>query len=154
MSFHNHCGDCNACCKRFSIPEIKWMGGDAKPKDILCDKYCNGCTIYEERPKPCVDYECLWLKINSVNNSLPVSLRPDNCDVMVTARFEEGVGHLLLDEVKENSFDVTNMTPAQKSLVTEVTKLMANQTIPTALFVRSYDWDVKRINIQMEQQIT
>ena len=73
---------------------------------------------------------------------------------MVTARFEEGVGHLLLDEVKENSFDVTNMTPDQERLVTEVTKLMANQTIPTALFVRSYDWDVKRINIQMEQQIT
>ena len=127
------------------------MGGDAKPKDTLCDKYCNGCTIYEDRPKPCVDYECLWLKINSVNNSLPVSLRPDNCDVMVTARFEEGVGHLLLDEVKENSFDVTNMTPDQERLVTEVTKLMANQTIPTALFVRNYNWKVNRINIQMEQ---
>ena len=151
MSSYNDCGDCNACCKRFKIPEIKWMGDGGKPSNTLCNKYCNGCTIYEERPKVCADYQCLWLKINSVNNSLPVSMRPDNCDVMVTAKFEDGVGQLLMDEVKEDSFDVTNMTPDQENLIKEVTALMANQTIPTALFVRSYDWKVNRINIQMEQ---
>ena len=152
MSSHNSCGECTACCHRWAIPEVTWMDEDVKPKDTLCDKYCNGCTIYEERPKVCADFECVWLKINSVNNSLPVSLRPDNCDVMVTARFDEGVGHLLLDELAAGTFDIANMTPAQTRLVMEIIKLIENQSIPTELFLRTYEWDVKKVNIHTDKQ--
>lgn len=152
MSSHNHCGECSACCDRLRVSEITWMGDDGKPRDTLCDKYCDGCTIYEERPQMCAKFECLWLKINNTEGrDLPISLRPDSCDVMVTAMFEDGVGHIIMDELRENSFDVMNMTLAQESLVTEIIALMANQTMPTALYVRSYDWDVKRINLTHEQ---
>lgn len=51
------CGDCTLCCKLEKIPEIK------KPAGKWCDYiHCNGCTIYQKRPKPCVDFQCMWLK--------------------------------------------------------------------------------------------
>ena len=152
-SSHNHCGECNVCCDRPSIPEAVWMGDEGKPRGMLCDKWCNGCTIYEERPKMCAAFECLWLKINnSQGRDLPVELRPDNCDVMISSQFIEGVGHIIMDEVKDNSFDVMNMTPEQESLVQEIIALMANQTIPTALFKRSYDWTMARVNLSHEKK--
>ena len=49
------CGDCTLCCK---LPAIK----DFKEGYSWC-KYCDigkGCKIYETRPKPCIDFDCMW----------------------------------------------------------------------------------------------
>lgn len=124
------------------------MGSEGKPQNTLCDKYCSGCTIYETRPKVCATFECFWLKINR----LPEELRPDKCNVVVSGDVKDGVGYIWLDELKENSFDITNMTPDQEHLLKEVAILMANQTIPTKLFLRSYNWKETQINIQLEQK--
>lgn len=123
-----------------------------KPRNTLCDKWCDGgCTIYEERPQVCADYMCLWLKINSITGNLPVELRPDNSKVVIIAKHEDGVGRLLMDETEPNSFDITNPTLAQGKLIEEVLKLMSNQTIPVELYVRSYDWEISRVNIEIEK---
>lgn len=151
MSYHNKCGECNVCCTRFRVAEVKWMDKDAKPKDTLCENYCNGCTIYKDRPDACATYECFWLKVNNVNNSLPVNLRPDKCNVMVTAQSEKGVGQFWLDEVGENSFDIANMTSDQKQLLEEVVRFTDNQSSPVDLFVRTHDWKTKKVNIETEQ---
>ena len=77
----NLCGECNACCKVFEIPEIDKQAG----------KWCEhcaiskGCTIYEDRPQMCVEFECLWLlsqKRADPREQLAPELRPDRCKVV------------------------------------------------------------------------
>ena len=77
----NHCGTCTACCRVFAIPEIKKAAG------VWC-KSCTvgvGCQIYEQRPKPCVEFECLYLQARTrddIRDHLPDELRPDRCKVV------------------------------------------------------------------------
>lgn len=62
------CGACNLCCKLEKIQ-------DFKKKNVWC-QHCDigvGCKIYPNRPEACVKFECLWLK----DESLPDSMRPD-----------------------------------------------------------------------------
>ena len=52
------CGDCNMCCKLYSIHEPK----DFKKHYEWC-KHCEigvGCKVYKDRPKTCKDYECTF----------------------------------------------------------------------------------------------
>jgi len=69
-----NCGDCVLCCYFTSPPEIKKSEGE------WC-KYCikiEGCSIYENRPESCKNFNCLWKK----QVQIPESLRPDKCGVM------------------------------------------------------------------------
>jgi hypothetical protein len=50
------CGDCNMCCRIFSIETV-----DNKPAGPLCKHWCNGCTIYKDRPPVCRNFSCTWL---------------------------------------------------------------------------------------------
>ncbi len=62
------CGDCTLCCKLLAIPVI------SKKQNEWC-QHCSigkGCGIYEERPQPCRDFECLWLQ-----SDMPEEMRPD-----------------------------------------------------------------------------
>lgn len=127
------------------------MGGDAKPKDKLCDKYCNGCTVYKDRPTVCREFECLWLKINTLGGNLSEELRPNNTGIMITARYTDGMGHIIIDELEEDIFDILNMTPNQKLIMDEVTALIDNQTMPTELVLRSHNWEMFPININRSE---
>jgi hypothetical protein len=76
----NHCGGCNMCCK---IPDIAEL---SKPRNQWCS-HCDtgkGCRIYETRPSPCRDFECLWLESQRERHPLPAQLRPDRCKMMLT----------------------------------------------------------------------
>jgi hypothetical protein len=76
----NHCGECNFCCKLPDIAEL------SKPANQWCT-HCDigkGCRIYETRPTPCRDFECLWLESQREKRPLPAELRPDRCKVMLT----------------------------------------------------------------------
>ncbi len=72
------CGTCTACCKVYSIPEMK------KPAGPWCG-YCTvgeGCRIYAERPKRCKEFECIWLESQRREDPLEhldPALRPDRC---------------------------------------------------------------------------
>lgn len=66
------CGDCTACCTLSYVKEINKEAWDT------C-KFCknNGCSIYNERPQDCRDFECAYLQ--GANN---IELRPDKCGIM------------------------------------------------------------------------
>ena len=68
------CGGCTMCCKAFGVPEID------KPAGRWC-QHCaagSGCKIYEQRPRPCRDFYCLW----KVMPDFTEALRPDRCKVV------------------------------------------------------------------------
>ena len=66
------CDQCQACCTWLKVPEL--------PKDAgkVCEHLCHaGCGIYEQRPRSCRKFECLWLK-----GELPEEARPDKINVI------------------------------------------------------------------------
>jgi hypothetical protein len=76
----HHCGDCNMCCKLLDVVEL------SKPANQWC-VHCEigkGCRIYDMRPVPCRDFECLWLESQREMRPLPAELRPDRCKMMLT----------------------------------------------------------------------
>ena len=63
------CGDCTLCCKLMGVPELK------KPSARWCAS-CDqgkGCTVYEERPPSCRNFQCFWL----MDENFPEEFRPD-----------------------------------------------------------------------------
>lgn len=74
------CGECSACCKVYAIKELK------KQANQWC-KHCpgSGCSIYQNRPGVCRDFECLWL----LSPDLSDSLRPDRSKVVLTVNQEQ-----------------------------------------------------------------
>lgn len=63
------CGECTLCCKLMGVPELK------KPSARLCGS-CDvgkGCTVYEERPPSCRNFQCFWL----MDENFPDEFRPD-----------------------------------------------------------------------------
>jgi Fe-S-cluster containining protein len=56
--------------------------GNRKPVGKWCQNCAIGqsCRIYEQRPKPCRDFYCLW----KVMPDFPEALRPDRCKVIWT----------------------------------------------------------------------
>lgn len=68
------CGSCTLCCELLPIPEIK------KPASVLCSNCTinKGCNIYNNRPKSCKNFDCLYLQ----SDDMDISLRPNECGVM------------------------------------------------------------------------
>lgn len=84
------CGECKACCTLFPIRELD------KPANVLCDHYCDGCTIHETKPKACVEYECAYLQ----DERVPESLRPDKCGIVFTKKTDRIFSGILLPGVE------------------------------------------------------
>lgn len=69
------CGACTLCCV---IPAIDELG---KPVDVPCKHLtAHGCSIYEERPQVCRDFECNW-KLGTAGDQ---TLRPDRIGAYLT----------------------------------------------------------------------
>ena len=52
------CDGCTACCEG-------WLSAEALGKRFFPGQPChwmgcNGCTVYEDRPKVCSDFQCAW----------------------------------------------------------------------------------------------
>ena len=91
----NHCGTCTECCYYMEVSDIrKPVCHDCQhlqpvefvnvPTGTNIGKF-KGCSIYEARPQPCRDFECLWLQSQSKDKPMPRKLRPDTCGVMFVA---------------------------------------------------------------------
>ena len=66
------CDECTLCCKLLEIPET-----ESKPNEWC--KHCdNGCSIYQDRPDGCREFECAWLQMDNVG----IEMRPDKCGVI------------------------------------------------------------------------
>lgn len=91
------CGSCTACCTMFPIASI------GKPANARCPHCDSGCLIYEDKPLTCTEYECAYLQVTGI----PESLRPDRCGVIFTKRTDRifsGVlvsGGTVTDEAKQ-----------------------------------------------------
>lgn len=68
MPDERQCGDCTLCCKLMGIEELK------KPANKWCElvQIGKGCGDYENRPKSCRDFQCMWLQ-----GQLPEDLKPN-----------------------------------------------------------------------------
>lgn len=61
------CGTCTACCKTHPVVELN------KSPRVWCP-HCSigiGCTIYDERPPGCKNFECQWLMGNDADDERP-----------------------------------------------------------------------------------
>lgn len=95
MSSNHGCDGCTACCKVMKIRELN------KPGNVWCS-HCTigvGCGNYEQRPKSCRDYACIWLQTQRLDKPITFNLRPDKSKVVIgtTSQGEELVFYVSPD---------------------------------------------------------
>lgn len=88
------CNECILCCLVLEISPLKKAANEPCK---FCDK---GCKIYDERPEPCKDFECLWLK----DKSIPDNLRPDRCGVVFEKLGDYDTCLALVDPKRQNAW--------------------------------------------------
>ena len=97
------CGDCSLCCY---VPSIEVLN---KPINTWCTNCSKGeagsCKIYNDRPKPCIDFRCLWLQAGdpknlegSLNKFYSLDLRPDKVGAYIDVTES---GDILIIRVKK-----------------------------------------------------
>lgn len=85
------CGTCSLCCKLF---DVDWLD---KPKPA--GKWCHhcqpgrGCAIWEQLPKKCGDYYCIW-RIDPV---LAAEWRPDVARFIITHAHQDAPLALIVE---------------------------------------------------------
>lgn len=71
------CGSCTECCKNLYIPDVHGhVVYPGSPCFFLCEE--KKCTIHENRPKVCKDFQCAWSQ-----NVLPEWMKPDKSNALV-----------------------------------------------------------------------
>ena len=91
------CDGCTVCCTVLMVPELQ------KPMYEMC-KFCDkGCTIYNERPQSCRDFECGWLK-----GEMSEDMKPDKAHFMVE-HFPDNIP--LVGVYPEKGYEDTWKTP-------------------------------------------
>lgn len=128
------CGECRACCIQ---PKIEPLN---KPMNTPCQHLksgngCESCTIHENRPKICMDYNCEWIKGLGKEND-----RPDKIGLMI----DKNLGYFAAKPVWQDS-EITKKT---KNFI----KRIENEK-KTIITVLNYDGtfkkiDAKQINIR------
>lgn len=78
------------CCRLLGIKAPPQL---VKPKGEWCG-HCHvgkGCMIYEARPKPCRDFECMWLQsqIRGPQEAWPEHLRPDKSKMVLSVSLND-----------------------------------------------------------------
>lgn len=72
------CLDCKACCWAPEVEGVTSVASWCEHCDIQASL---GCRIYDERPKACAEFECLWRS----DDFVPEDLSPKKARIMVTA---------------------------------------------------------------------
>lgn len=80
------CNGCTKCCEGYVTGEAK--GIPFYPGKPCHFQSCKGCSIYNDRPKLCRDFKCVWVEQNS---PLPEWMYPKVSNIIVT-RKEYGNG--------------------------------------------------------------
>jgi len=80
------CGNCTRCCEG-------WISGEVKGKKFFNGSPCHyvninkGCTIYNDRPKMCHNFNCEWL----INSDIPEYLKPEKSKVLIKPTSEKNI---------------------------------------------------------------
>jgi len=100
------------------VPELHKLPGEwcphADPK--------KGCTIYEDRPQVCIDFECMWLQAQDRegdNQMKAPELRPDRCKGVIVTTEQSGGVMVKMDPHRPNGY----RTGALKRLIASTPKL-------------------------------
>ena len=72
------CGTCGLCCKLINVPGMADAGTWCPHAQLGDISGC--CTIYNDRPKVCLGFNCFWRA-----EEWPDWLRPDRCKVIFEA---------------------------------------------------------------------
>jgi hypothetical protein len=87
------CDGCTKCCQGHLTGVAH--GHNFQPGTPCFFVGKSGCSIYQDRPAdPCKTFKCDWLKYDY----LPMWMRPDLCNVIVTRRIENDEEWLYLTE--------------------------------------------------------
>jgi hypothetical protein len=78
------CGECTVCCTLLEAAYLNPPKPAGQPCPHCVDR--KGCSIYAERPYGCREFECLWKQTLQ-----PPELRPDQCGVVFSAYWKEGL---------------------------------------------------------------
>ena len=73
------CDGCTACCNgtlKIFDPEYNVDVDYKKPCQNICN---NGCAIYDNKPKACTDFECLWIK----DQTIPDWVKPSESGLLI-----------------------------------------------------------------------
>lgn len=73
------CGNCTLCCTLMRVAM-----DPPKPERVAC-RHCAdaGCAIYVLRPKPCAEFQCLWLGSQDMPGRLSSFMRPDRTGIVL-----------------------------------------------------------------------
>lgn len=100
------CGECTLCCTVLRVDALKKLGG------VACTHLhseTGGCGIYQERPRICRSYRCLWLQ-----GGLDEEDRPDRIGAVLDLVTEAGVPRLAVRELTSGS---ANENPRLRAII-------------------------------------
>ncbi len=98
------CGGCTACCKTHMVLAIN------KPPMTWCEQCAvgRGCKTYNQRPRDCSVFKCLWLL-----GRLPEHERPDKTRIVIDLIPSPLLGHDTIG-IYEVSWGALNTEPARR----------------------------------------
>lgn len=108
------CGGCTLCCKLLEVKEISKLQG----------KWCShcalgrGCKIYDDRPKACDDFNCLWLQGFGTDD-----MRPDKSKVVMTVTTDSKNLVLHVDPSRPDAFREAGFERVTKNLLADGRKI-------------------------------
>lgn len=74
-----NCGSCDLCCTVMAV-----VMEPPKPEGQRCIHCQKGaCAIYESRPEPCREFQCVWLASQGHDIAMGRNLRPDQTGVVL-----------------------------------------------------------------------
>ncbi len=92
-----------------SKPTCEWCK-HANPK--------HGCTIYEDRPQSCRDFQCFWLYSQSKEKPLSDSLRPDRSHVVIDSMANGNEGFVFhVDPARSDAHEKGAIAAVKHSLL-------------------------------------
>jgi hypothetical protein len=97
VNAENKCGECTACCTLLGVKSLQ------KDDYVSCQHECAaGCAIYQNRPKECGIYECLWLQQYP---GFSERFRPDKLRVICDLAESGGNWAIMVRELDEGVYE-------------------------------------------------
>ena len=116
---NRQCGECHVCCDVLHINE----GDFKKPANNICHNY-NGlnCNIYDQRPKTCKDWYCLWRQVGWMNETT----RPDILGVMFSIERTEN-SKIIFEKIYIVCRALNDADDFQKPEVQQIIRLLKDE---------------------------
>ncbi len=97
VAVERSCGECTLCCTVLRVDALRKLGGLACTHLV---SEAGGCGIYQDRPRICRSYRCLWLQ-----GGLEEDDRPDRLGAVLDLVSEVGTPRLAVRELTPGASD-------------------------------------------------